>query len=227
MPVLPVHILIDVLKGDPTLQNNLNSEAWNDLDDLHERYRSSTLDRRGLVDGLCLIVGKNKLLATVQAAALEHAGATSPLKPSKRRMTPSALPRHLTAAAGAPFSTTPSPASSVSSSSPSTPGSSEVAAILTKQVRATAAAGATRSDPLAAGSRSDETVRILVHAFHCRATACPVAKCQRLKHVLVRMEGHVSQCLSMRTPLGAPTADCKTCRLWRALDRTRHAATDR
>lgn len=220
MPALPIDVLIEALRQDPTLQNTLDAQAWQQLGDLHLCYRSSG-DRRALVDGLSGIVGKMKLFATVKAAAQEYAGANSPIQPSKRR-TFHALPRHLTCSTSA---ATPSPASSTSSGSPATPGGSEVATILSKHVRAGHAGGLTRAPAGGGGGSRHSTVRMLVHAFHCSCAACPVAKCAELKKVLTRMEEHASRCLALRTPLGTPMAQCKTCQLWRALDRTRRAAS--
>jgi len=220
MPALPIDVLIEALRQDPTLQNTLDAQAWQQLEDLHLCYRSSG-DRRALVDGLSGIVGKMKLFSTVKAAAQEYAGANSPIQPSKRR-TFHALPRQLTCSASA---ATPSPASSTSSGSPATPGGSEVATILSKHVRAGHAGGLTRAPAGGGGGSRHSTVRMLVHAFHCSCAACPVAKCAELKKVLTRMEEHASRCLALRTPLGTPMAQCKTCQLWRALDRTRRAAS--
>jgi hypothetical protein len=58
-------------------------------------------------------------------------------------------------------------------------------------------------------------------SFHCTDDECERPKCRELKLVLERMQDHTEQCPAMRTPLGAPVKDCKTCRLYKALTRTR------
>jgi len=70
----------------------------------------------------------------------------------------------------------------------------------------------------------------LVHAFHCTRDVCPDSACSEAKQMLRFVEAHVADC-HLRTrerdaPDGVP-AECKTCRLWAALHRTRLVSATR
>ena len=72
---LPVGVLIETLKSDPTLDAMLDASSWRRMDELYEQYAAMMLDRRGIVDALCSLVGTMRLLSTVKAAQEKHAAA--------------------------------------------------------------------------------------------------------------------------------------------------------
>merc|ERR1719482_58287 len=65
--------------------------------------------------------------------------------------------------------------------------------------------------------RARVSVQALVHAFHCQDPSCQITTCANTKRVLDLMEAHVQGC---RQEVGG-TDECKVCKLWRALHRTR------
>ena len=87
-----------------------------------------------------------------------------------------------------------------------------------------------------------QNVQALVHAFHCMEPACHAqfavnnaadlcATCSGTKQVLKRMEVHVQQCPTRRAQQspqqGGPPpqqAECKMCKIWEALHRTRSSS---
>merc|ERR1719224_266586 len=68
-----------------------------------------------------------------------------------------------------------------------------------------------------APTRRTLPVQALVHAFHCQDPSCQITTCANTKRVLGRMEAHVQGC---RQEVGG-TDECKVCKLWQALHRTR------
>lgn len=66
--------------------------------------------------------------------------------------------------------------------------------------------------------RSTLPVQILIHAFHCRDSSCERPQCAETKLILLRMEVHAQHC-PKRGLTGAD--ECKVCKLWKALHRTR------
>jgi hypothetical protein len=64
----------------------------------------------------------------------------------------------------------------------------------------------------------------LVHAFHCTHAVCPDSVCAEAKAALRRVEVHSVGCrlrLEERDAADGTPAQCKMCRLWAALHRTR------
>ena len=72
---------------------------------------------------------------------------------------------------------------------------------------------------------------MLVHAFHCTDPACQQKTCAEAKLVLKRMEVHWQQCPRRRAQQSAQQgrpppqqAECKVCKLWEALHRTKSSS---
>ena len=76
------------------------------------------------------------------------------------------------------------------------------------------------------GRKSTLPVQELVHAFHCQEPHCQHKKCPDTKRVLKRMEAHVAQCPVRKQAQmhGLSLPECKVCKLWQALHRTRNNA---
>ena len=207
---LNVENLMHEICADEELNAKLSQDDWDQLAELRSAYEAGTLDRRTLVDDMSNIVGGTmKLFRMVQTAlsksqCVNGANQAVPLAPT--------LPLR------AALQRVSSIASSASSAS--TPGGAEVASILCPSRPASSHASSTaRSTP------TSPDIHALVHSFHCDDDECAKPKCSELKRVLTRMEGHVRQCPASRTPLGAPLSkECKTCRLWKALARTRNGS---
>ena len=73
---------------------------------------------------------------------------------------------------------------------------------------------------------------MLVHAFHCTDPACQQKTCAEAKLVLKRMEVHWQQCPRRRAQQSAQQggpppqqAECKVCKLWEALHRTKSSSS--
>ena len=68
-------------------------------------------------------------------------------------------------------------------------------------------------------------VQALVHAFHCRDANCverPAGKsCVETQAVVRRMKAHVDSCHIRQQQGQADVSECKVCRLWDALHRTK------
>ena len=64
-------------------------------------------------------------------------------------------------------------------------------------------------------------VKDLKHAFHCSASGCQLATCISTQPILNRMRAHVARCSNSRAS-GAQPVECKVCKLWEALHRTRN-----
>ena len=103
---LPVGVLIETLKSDPSLDTVLDASSWRRMDELYEQYAAMTLDRRGLVDALCSLVGTMRLLSTVKAAQEKHAAAA--------KESHSILPPPLTHSSSTSTAAWPSPGGSAS-----------------------------------------------------------------------------------------------------------------
>ena len=58
-----------------------------------------------------------------------------------------------------------------------------------------------------------------MHAFHCSDDKCAQKTCPETKNVLRRMKLHVEQCRNQ-------TPDCKVCKLWQALHRTKSSGSN-
>lgn len=56
-------------------------------------------------------------------------------------------------------------------------------------------------------------VAVLVHAFHCKKPQCAYNRCSETKAMLKSLEGHAGECENKE--------DCKSCKLWGALHRTK------
>ena len=68
----------------------------------------------------------------------------------------------------------------------------------------------------------------LVHAFHCTRHICPDSTCAEAKDALRRVEAHCLTCslrIIERDAEDGTPAQCKMCRLWAALHRTRLVST--
>ena len=96
---------------------------------------------------------------------------------------------------------------------------------------ATSGSGADGSGSSSQGRKSRLPVQALVHAFRCTDPACQQKTCADTKLVLKRMEAHVQQCPARRAQQsaqqGGPSpqqAECKVCKLWEALPRTRSSS---
>jgi len=85
-----------------------------------------------------------------------------------------------------------------------------------------APSGSAGNPGLARAAKSTLPVQALVHAFHCQDSACQQKSCHETKQVLKRMETHVSHCpVRQKNAQSGQTAECKVCKLWQALHRTR------
>jgi len=172
---------------------------------MRAEYDAGTIDRRGLVDGFSEVVGGTmKLFALVKLALSKNADVAAMPSPAPVLPLRIALQRM--------SSTT----SSVSSAS--TPGGAEVSSILGPN------RGYSRDRQVSTSEPSSPDIRMLVHSFHCNDDECTKPKCRELKLILQRMESHVEQCPASRTPLGPLSKECKTCRLWKTLTRTRNGS---
>ena len=89
---------------------------------------------------------------------------------------------------------------------------------------APAAAGGSSSQ--GQGRKSTLPVQALVHAFHCSDPGCQQKTCADTKQVLKRMEVHVAQCPARRNAqaAGAQPLECKVCKLWQALHKTKSSS---
>ena len=95
----------------------------------------------------------------------------------------------------------------------------------------TSGSGADGSGSSSEGRKSRLPVQALVHAFRCTDPACQQKTCADTKLVLKRMEVHVQQCPTRRAQQSAQQggpppqqAECKVCKLWEALHRTRSSS---
>ena len=77
-----------------------------------------------------------------------------------------------------------------------------------------------------------QNVQALVHAFHCTDTQCQQETCADTKQMLKRMKVHVQQCPTRRAQQSAQQggpppqqAECKVCKLWQALHRTKSSSS--
>ena len=192
---VPVHQLMARLKSDDELQNALDAPAWADIDALHEAYDLRQLDRRGLVDGLVDIVGKQKLLMVLKLALAQRSGR----HPSTAN--PKAL-RHI------------SSNSSLSTGSPGTPAEHAVGDLSDPQPR-----GGRVAAPQRSSTKPPQEVCHLVHSFHCNDPYCAEPKCPALREVIQRLETHVDQNACGTRVIG-PSGGCKACKLWWALVKT-------
>ena len=208
---LPVESLVDTIRADAAMQRQLSDEDWEDLDRIRAQYESGEVDKRALVDGLSAIVGGTTKLFGMLKVALCRSSSCGRAEP----------PPHASPAPVLPLRVALQRVSSMASStsSASTPGGAEVTSFLGPRARSFPA-GRGRV-PTAPPPPSSPAVHTLVHSFHCTDDECERPKCRELKLVLERMQDHTEQCPAMRTPLGAPVKDCKTCRLYKALTRTR------
>ena len=58
-------------------------------------------------------------------------------------------------------------------------------------------------------------LRMAIHAFHCTDPACETPQCADAKRVLLEVQMHALKCAARE--LRCSAAECKVCKLWRAL----------
>ncbi len=113
------------------------------------------------------------------------------------------------------------------------PSTASDAAINGKAAAAASSSGGGSSSAATAGAPGASTARkstlpvqALVHAFHCTDDQCTQKSCHETKLVLKRMKTHVEGCNSRAkaAAAGEVAPECKVCKLWQALHRTRNSS---